>query len=77
MAACLTTEVEGNNTESAANTGLCSNTNIAGSMSSSTDLDWYKFVVSTPGQIEIRLSHSTGVDFDWYFYATTGSPLMS
>lgn len=77
MAACLTAEVEGNNTESAANTGLCSNTNIAGSMSSSSDLDWYKFVVSTPGQIEIRISHGTSVDFDWYFYATSGSPLMS
>ena len=75
MAACLTSEVEPNNTESAANTGLCSNTDIAGSMSSSTDLDWYKFVISTPGQIEIKLSHGSSVDFDWYFYASTGSPL--
>ena len=77
MAACLTAEVESNNTESNANTGLCSNTNITGSMSSSSDVDWYKFVVNTPGTVNISLSHGTSVDFDWYFYATTGTPLTS
>ncbi len=76
-AACLTAETEGNNTESAANTGLCSNTSVSGSMSSRTDVDWYKFTISTPGQVEIKLSHGTSVDFDWYFYATTGTPLIS
>ena len=75
MAACLMAEVEPNNAESSASTGLCSNTNIAGSMSSSSDVDWYKFVVSTPGTVNISLSHGTSVDFDWYFYATTGTPL--
>ena len=75
MAACLMAEVEPNNAESSASTGLCSNTNIAGSMSSSSDVDWYKFVVSAPGTVNISLSHGTSVDFDWYFYATTGTPL--
>ena len=76
-AACLTAEVEPNNAESSANTGLCSNINITASMSSSSDVDWYKFVVSTPGTVSISLAHGTSVDFDWYFYATTGTPLVS
>ena len=75
MAACLTAEVESNNAESSANTGLCSATSIAGSMSSSSDVDWYKFTINTPGMVDIRLSHGSSVDFDWYFYATTGTPL--
>ena len=76
-AACLTAEVEPNNNESSANTGLCSATNVTGSMSSSSDVDWYKFDISTPGRVDISLSHGAGVDFDWNFYATTGTPLAS
>ena len=75
MAACLTTEVEPNNTDTSANVGLCSGVNVTGSMSSSSDLDWYKLDVTTPGQINISLSHGSGVDFDWYFYGVTGAPL--
>ncbi len=74
-AACLITEVEPNNTDSAANIGLCSDVNISGTLGSSSDLDWYKIDITTPGLIEIRLSHGSTVDFDWFFYATTGSPL--
>lgn len=74
-AACLTTETEPNNTDTTASVGLCSGTPISGSMSSSSDLDWYKVVITTPGQININLSHSGSVDFDWYFYGLTGAPL--
>lgn len=73
--ACLTSEAESNNTDATANTGLCSGVNISGSMSSSSDLDWYKVVVATPGQVEISLSHAGTVDFDWFFYGLTGAPL--
>ena len=75
MAACLTTEAESNNTDATANVGLCSGTPISGSMSSSSDLDWYKVVITTPGTINISLSHASGVDFDWFFYGLTGAPL--
>ncbi len=74
-AACLTTEAESNNTDATANAGLCSGTPISGSMSSSSDLDWYKVVITTPGTINISLSHASGVDFDWFFYGLTGAPL--
>lgn len=67
QAACLGAETEPNNTDTAANVGLCSNVNITGSVSSSSDLDWYKVVITTPGQIAITLSHGSNVDFDWFF----------
>ena len=76
-AACLTAEVEPNNNESSANTGLCSATNVTGSMSSSSDVDRYKFDINTPGRVDISLSHGSSVDFDWNFYAATGTPLAS
>ena len=74
-AACLTTEAEPNNTDATANVELCSASPVYGSLSSSSDLDWYKVVVTTPGQIDIRLSHASGIDFDWFFYGVTGAPL--
>nr|WP_295780990.1 pre-peptidase C-terminal domain-containing protein [Rhodoferax sp.] len=76
MAACLTTEVEPNNTDATASVGLCSGVSVSGSLSSSSDLDWYKLDVTTPGQIDIILSHGSGVDFDWYLYGVTGAPLI-
>ncbi len=74
-ATCLTTEVEPNNTDATANVGLCSGVNVSGSLSSTSDLDWYKVLVTTPGKIDVSLSHASGVDFDWYFYGLTGAPL--
>ena len=74
-AACLTTEAEPNDTDATANVGLCSATNVSGSLSSTSDLDWYKLVVTKPGQIDVRLSHASNVDFDWFFYGMTGAPL--
>jgi cyanophycinase len=73
FAACLTAETEPNNTDTAANTGLCSGSNVTGSISSSSDYDWYKLDVTGAGTISINLSHGSGVDFDWYLYAATGS----
>ena len=75
-ATCLTAEVEPNNTDATANAGLCSGTQVSGALSSTSDLDWYKVVVTTPGTIDISLSHGNGVDFDWYFYGLTGAPLI-
>ncbi len=73
QAACLTSETEPNNTDSAASVGLCSGTPVSGSLSSSSDYDWYRLDVTGPGTLSISLSHGTSVDFDWYLYAATGS----
>lgn len=73
LAACLAVETEPNNSDTQANTGLCSGTAVTGAISSSSDVDWYKIVVTTPGVIDIRLSHDTGIDLDWYLYKETGS----
>lgn len=73
FAACLTAETEPNNTDTAANAGLCSGTSVTGAISSSSDYDWFKLDVTGAGTISISLSHGSGVDFDWYLYAATGS----
>lgn len=73
FAACLTVETEPNNSDTQANTGLCSGTAVSGTISSSTDVDWYKFEVSAPGAIDISLTHDAGIDLDWYLYKATGS----
>jgi cyanophycinase len=75
QAACLTSEVEPNEKDITANTGLCSGVTVTGSMSSTTDLDWYRLDIANPGKVSISLSNGKSVDFDWYFYATTGRPL--
>ncbi|PWF44386.1 pre-peptidase C-terminal domain-containing protein [Massilia glaciei] len=73
FAACLTTEVEPNNSDKSANTGLCSATAASGTISSSSDYDWYKLDVAAAGAISINLAHDSGIDLDWYLYKATGS----
>ena len=73
MAACLSSEVESNNTDKTANTGVCPGVAVSGAINSSTDLDWYKIEVTSPGTISINLAHDSGIDLDWYLYKSTGS----
>lgn len=75
LAACLTSETEPNNSDTTASSGICSGTTVNASMSSSSDVDWYKLDVTTPGTISISLSHGKSVDFDWYLYPATGAYL--
>lgn len=77
FAACLTAEIEPNNTDTAANGDVCAGVGVAGSISSPTDYDWYKLAVTGPGTISISLSHAANVDFDWFLYAETGSYIAS
>ncbi|MDT8992563.1 pre-peptidase C-terminal domain-containing protein [Curvibacter sp. APW13] len=71
---CRTTETESNNTADTANGSVCSGTAISASLSSTSDLDWYKFDVTGPGTITISVSHGSSNDFDWYLYPSlTGS----
>ena len=72
QAACQTSETEPNDTDTNASVGVCSGVAVSGSLSSSSDVDWYRLDVTAPGTIAISLSHGQGVDFDWYLYAATG-----
>ncbi|MBC3807310.1 pre-peptidase C-terminal domain-containing protein [Undibacterium seohonense] len=72
-ATCLTTEVESNNTDVTANTGICSGTAVNGMISSSSDYDWFKINVAAAGSISISLSHASGADLDWFLYPASGS----
>lgn len=72
-AACLTVEVEPNNADTSANTGLCSGTAVSGTISSSTDYDWYKLDLTGAGTISVSLAHDAGIDLDWYLYKGTGA----
>jgi cyanophycinase len=76
-AACLTAEMEPNNSDTSANTGICSGTAVTGTISSANDFDWFKLDVTGPGTITISLSHASNVDFDWYLYPATGTYIAS
>jgi len=70
--ACLTDEIESNDDEISANTDVCSNTTIAGSLSRN-DIDWFEFQVSQAGTIDISLDHHRRDDYDWSLYQENGS----
>ena len=52
-----TGESESNNTVATANT-ISVNTTISGNLSSSSDVDWYKFTISNNGYIDIEFNHT-------------------
>ncbi|MBL8517004.1 MAG: pre-peptidase C-terminal domain-containing protein [Betaproteobacteria bacterium] len=72
-AACLTAESESNNTDSTADTGVCSGTAITGNIANGNDFDWYRLDVTGSGTLTISLAHANNVDFDWFLYRETGS----
>lgn len=74
--ACLTSESESNDSESQANSGLCSQSTVAGNLSRN-DTDWFEFDVAEVGAININLSHHSRDDFDWALYRSTGSAVAT
>lgn len=74
--ACLTGEVESNNTESTANDGICSGVLIESSINNRSDQDWYRFEAGD-GWVDISLEHNRRDDFDWDLYRSTGSAVAS
>jgi cyanophycinase-like exopeptidase len=72
-AACLTAEAEPNDSDTTANSGICSGTNLSASLSNSSDADWYRLDITTPGTVTISVAHGSTVDFDWYLYPATGA----
>lgn len=75
--ACLTQEVENNNTESRANGPLCSGVTVDASIHNRRDVDWFYFDTDATGDISISLSHGNNADFDWFLYRETGNYIMS
>lgn len=72
VAFAITSESENNNSDSNADGPLVSGTTIAGTISNTSDVDWYEFSISSPGTIDIVLDHAGSDDFDWYLYEETG-----
>lgn len=75
--ACLTSESESNDSESNANTGVCSGVLIEASIDSRRDQDWYRFDAAANGNVSISLLHNSRDDFDWDLYRSTGSAVAS
>ena len=73
----ITSESENNNAESAADGPVGSGTRVAGSLSTSSDIDWFYFDLAAASTIGIRLNHDTGDDFDWALYKATGGAVAS
>lgn len=76
-ATCLTNETESNNTDTTANAGVCSGQPISASISSSSDVDWFRIDVTTPGQVTVSVNASSNQDYDWYLYPASGSYVAS
>jgi hypothetical protein len=64
----ITTETEPNNTSGTANGPVRSGTAVSGSLSSSTDDDWFYFDVATAGTVSISLAIGSSADLDWFLY---------
>ena len=73
----IASESENNNTESAADGPVGSGTRVTGSLSASSDIDWFYFDLTAASTVGIRLNHDSGDDFDWALYKATGGAVAS
>ncbi|WP_158502027.1 pre-peptidase C-terminal domain-containing protein [Vitiosangium sp. GDMCC 1.1324] len=64
----ITQETESNETAATANGRVGAGTSVKGSISTSTDVDWFKFTVTTPGVVTVQLTMPGVGDLDWYLY---------
>ncbi|HEU4963237.1 MAG TPA: M4 family metallopeptidase [Bacilli bacterium] len=67
-------QYEPNNSQSAAYGPLTSGTTYNATISSSTDVDWFKFTISNTGNISLSLTNLPG-DYDLYLYNSAGTEL--
>ncbi len=74
--ACLQSEQENNDSQGAANSGVCSGTLIQGSIDNSRDTDWYQFDTSAQSTISIELTHHRRDNFDWRLVNANGQTLL-
>ncbi|QRK08687.1 pre-peptidase C-terminal domain-containing protein [Archangium violaceum] len=64
----ITKETENNDTAATANGRVAAGTSVSGTLSTSTDVDWFKFTVTTPGTVTVKLVMPGVADLDWYLY---------
>ncbi len=64
----ITTETESNNTSGTANGPVGTGTPVTGSVSTTTDIDYFFFDVATVGTVNISLAIGTSADLDWFLY---------
>jgi subtilisin family serine protease len=64
----ITAESESNNTSGTADGPVGTSVAVSGSVSSSTDVDWFYFDVSSAGNVNVSLSIGSSADLDWFLY---------
>lgn len=64
----ITAESESNNTSGTADGPVGTGIAVAGTISSSTDVDYFYFDVSTSGNLNISLAIGSSADLDWFLY---------
>ena len=67
----ITAETESNDTAATASGRVGAGTSVSGSLATSTDVDWFKFTVTTPGTVTVKLTMPGSGDLDWYLYTAT------
>ncbi len=70
-------ETESNNTTSTANTVSTSGTTVNGSISSSSDTDYFKVTVGAGKTFQAVLTPNASSDFDLYLYNSSGTQVAS
>jgi subtilisin family serine protease len=64
----ITAESESNNTSGTADGPVGTGVGVTGSISSSSDQDWFYFDVSTAGTISVSVNIGSSADLDWFLY---------
>lgn len=64
----ITAETESNNTSGTADGPVGSGVNVSGSISSSSDEDYFYIDVASAGNLNISLSIGSSADLDWFLY---------
>jgi hypothetical protein len=70
-------ETESNNTTATANTVAASCTTVNGSISSTTDTDYFKVTVAAGKTLQAVLTPNASADFDLYLYNSAGTQVAS
>lgn len=70
-------ETESNNTTATANVITTANTTVNGTMSASTDVDYYKVTLPAGKTLKVTMTPNATSDYDLELYSSTGSKLSS
>jgi cyanophycinase len=73
----ITAESETNDRESQADGPVGAGVRVSGSLSSTSDIDWFYFDLPATGTVTVSLNHASGSDFDWALYKSSGGAVTS